>query len=148
MYDCDALPYYFCCMPGLYFCLLAIPNRDLSGLVSIFYFLRLYLLLSSCFLFCTRQPGQQEMRIPIPIFLYFSDFPVFFILFQPPQLQMHLSPSSRGVGWANGYCDILITTRTQHLATPWASGGHGNIFSRIPDFFRTFFTLFSRICGI
>ena len=31
--------------------------------------------------------------------------------------QMHLSPSSKGVGWANGYCGIVITTHTQRLAS-------------------------------
>ena len=31
--------------------------------------------------------------------------------------QMHPFPSSRGVGWANGYCGIVITAHTQHVAS-------------------------------
>ena len=76
-------------------------------------------------------------------FFEFSDFSVFFTLFQSLQLQTHLSPSSRGVGWANGHCDILITTHTQHVASFWHSRRHENIISRVPEKIRTFFYLFS-----
>ena len=56
--------------------------------------------------------------------------------------QTHLSPSSRGVGWANGCRGILIATHTSHVATLWTSGGRGNIISKGLRKIRTFFYLF------
>ena len=34
----------------------------------------------------------------------------------PPQLQIDLAPSSRGVGWANGYCGVVTSARAIHCA--------------------------------
>ena len=58
---------------------------------------------------------------------------------------LHLSPSSGGVGWTNGYRGILITIHTSHLATLWTSGGRGNIISRVSGKNLYFFLLISRL---
>ena len=65
----------------------------------------------------------------------------------PVRLQMHLSPSSGGVGWANGYCGILIATRTQRLASFWGPGKPGNTISKVQGKNYTFFLLVFREKG-
>ena len=60
---------------------------------------------------------------------------------EPVRLQMDLSPSSGGVGWANGYCGVLIATHTQRVASFWGSGKPGNTISRVLEKNLTFFCL-------
>ena len=46
-------------------------------------------------------------------FRIFKNFPIFGAVYR----QMNLSPSSGGVGWANGYCDIVFVVCASRLAT-------------------------------
>ena len=56
------------------------------------------------------------------------------------RLQIDLARSSRGVGWANGYCPMLIVTNTFCLARFWARRKPPDTISRV-------FVIFPSTCN-
>ena len=78
-------------------------------------------------------------------------FPTFFQISRIFQIsgavcyQMELSPSWRGVGWANGSCGVVIEACTSRLPCVW---GSGDGLEMISGCLRTFFLFFILIFHI
>ena len=106
-----------------------------------------------CAVNVSRKSENPEISLIFMIFIFFFNFNIlvffnfsrFSKIFGAVCRQMDLSPSSRGVGWANGCCCVVFVICTSRLVAIWSSGnGLEMIFGGLNIFF-TFFHLIYHI---